>query len=75
MTNGELDSVSGNYSNTTDVVKGHDIFYRCLECQIVISSTSIDNIGCACGNVFIDKDSWRLIVANFNKLEVLRRGN
>jgi hypothetical protein len=65
--------VGNDYADTAEVPKGDNIWYRCTDCGKMISSVPDDNIGCECGNVFIDKDCWRLIVANTNKFEVLRR--
>jgi hypothetical protein len=39
----------------------------------VIPSVPDENIGCECGNVFIDKDSWRLVVVDLQKLEVVQK--
>ena len=64
--------VGGNYQDTSDVPKDDDLYYRCGECGVVIPSVPDDNVGCDCGNVFIDKDCWRLVVVDFKKFEVLR---
>ena len=73
MNNDTYKVVSANFKSTADVPKNGDIFYRCMECGEVIPSIPADNIGCKCGNVFIDKDCWRLIVVNLSKLEVVRK--
>ena len=62
-----------NYASTAAVPKDDDIFYRCDDCGDIIPSVPSHNIGCKCGNVFIDKDYWRLIVADLTKLSVLRK--
>jgi hypothetical protein len=64
-------AVGKNYKNTADVPKDDDIYYRCTDCGDVIPSVPDDNIGCKCGNVYIDKDWWRLVVVDFGKFEVL----
>lgn len=72
MINAEYELDSTNFKSTSDVPKDEDLFYRCTDCEAVIPSIPKDNIGCDCGNIFIDKDCWRLIVVNIDILEVLR---
>lgn len=69
----EYEIVSSGYKHTADVPKDDDLFYRCLDCGGIIPSVPSDNIGCNCGNVFIDKDCWRLVVVNLDKLEVIKK--
>lgn len=73
MINKEYEVVYVNFKSTSDVPKDVDLFYHCLDCGKVIPSVPDSNIGCDCGNIFIDKDCWRLIVANLAKLEVVRK--
>ena len=73
MTDDKFEVVASGFKCTSDVPKGEGLFYRCADCGVVIPSVPKDNIGCECGNVFIDKDYWRLIVVDPAKLEVLRR--
>ncbi len=73
MTSNEFEIVATKFKRTSDVPKDGDIFYRCAECGTVIPSVPADNIGCKCGNIFIDKDCWRLVVVDLTKLEVVRR--
>jgi len=65
--------VAANFQSTTDIPKDDDLFYRCTDCGAVIPSVPTDNIGCTCGNVFIDKDYWRLVVADLSKFEVVSK--
>lgn len=65
--------VGETYKNTADVPKDDDIYYRCTDCGDTIPSVPDSNIGCNCGNVYIDKDCWRLVVVDFVKLQVLRK--
>jgi hypothetical protein len=65
--------IGKNYKNTADVPKDDDIYYRCTDCGDIIPSVPDDNIGCKCGNIYIDKDWWRLVVVDFGKFEVLRK--
>ena len=69
----EYEFVASNFKSTADVPKDEHLFYRCGLCRDVIPSVPADNIGCECGNVFIDKDYWRLVVADLQNLEVVRR--
>jgi hypothetical protein len=73
MTDERYELVGTGYKKTADVPKDDDLFYRCTDCGVAIPSVPSDNVGCDCGNVFIDRDYWRLIVADITKLEVIRR--
>ena len=73
MTNGTYNVVASKFKNTSEVPRDDDVFYRCGECNSMVPSVPADNIGCGCGNIFIDKDSWRLMVVDISKLEVLRK--
>ena len=77
MNDCRFELLGDNYTDTSEVPKDEDIYYRCLECGEIIPSVPKDNIGCRCGNIFIDKDCWRLVVTDIRKLEVLvkRRKN
>jgi hypothetical protein len=33
-----------------------------VNCGVLVPSVPDDNIGCECGNVFIDRDCWRLVL-------------
>lgn len=72
MTNVAYDVLPLTFVTTADVPRDDDLFYRCQLCGGVIPSVPDDNIGCICGNVFIDKDTWRLIVVDLSQLQVLR---
>jgi hypothetical protein len=56
--------------NTSEAPKGKQTYYRCGKCGSVISSIPHKNIGCECGNIFIDKDYFRLSVEDYSKFEV-----
>jgi len=73
MSGDEYEVIANNFVRTSDVPKDEDIFYRCTECGSVFPSVPDDNIGCECGNVFIDKDYWRLIVVDLGKLEAVKK--
>lgn len=73
MIENEYELIGNGYMDAAGVPKDDDIFYRCKACGTMIPSVPDDNIGCECGNVFIDKDYWRLIVANMKQLEVVRK--
>lgn len=60
-------------TNTDQALKGKDIFYKCKLCDGVIPSEPKDNVGCECGNIFIDIDYFRLVIRDYRKLEFLRK--
>lgn len=68
-------TVGSNYKNTSDVPKAADMSYLCLDCGDIIPSIPKENIGCKCGNIFIDKDCWRLIIVDLTKLEAIKVNN
>ena len=60
-------------TDTSQVPKGKDIYYKCEICGCILPSLPKDNIGCRCGNIFIDIDVFRLAVKDYSKMQVLRR--
>lgn len=73
MSHYRYDLVTNNIKDTSEAPKDKDLFYRCRKCGGVIPSMPKDNIGCECGNVFIDVDFWRLAIKDYNMFEVVRR--
>ena len=72
--NGDIFQVVGSdFTRTSEIPKDQGLYYRCLDCGGIIPSVPAKNIGCECGNVFIDKDYWRLIIADLSKIEVVRK--
>lgn len=69
----EYDIVADNFKDTGEVPKDRDLFYRCRRCGGIIPSPPKDNVGCECGNVFIDIDTWRLAIMDFSIFEVVRK--
>lgn len=60
-------------ADTSEAPKGKDIYYKCLRCGGIIPSQPTDNVGCKCGNVFIDIDYFRLAIEDYRQFQVLRR--
>lgn len=52
--------------------KGSEIYYHCLACDALVPSQPSDNVGCDCGNIFIDIDYFRLAVRDFAHFEPVR---
>jgi hypothetical protein len=67
------DVIKNGIADTSQAPRGKDIFYRCTICGGVVSSIPPDNVGCACGNVFIDVDYARLSVRDYSKFQAVRR--
>jgi len=57
---------------TSEAVRGDDIFYKCLFCETMISSTPEDSVACKCRHITIDVDYARLHVHDFTKIQVLQ---
>ena len=63
--------VAQNLTDTSQVPKGKQFLYRCKSCGTIVPSIPQDNIGCQCGNFFIDIDYFRLAVRDFSTFEVV----
>ena len=59
-------------SDTSEALKGKDIYYKCMKCNELIPSQPNDNVGCKCGNIFIDVDTFRLIVQDYHEFQVVQ---
>jgi hypothetical protein len=75
MSRDEYDVVLSNIKDTNEAPKDKNLYYRCRKCGGVIPSIPRDNIGCECGNVFIDLDFWRLVIEDYSMFEVVKRRN
>ncbi len=64
--------VQDRVSDTSQAMKGRDIYYKCEACDGILPSQPKDNIGCSCGNVFVDIDYFRLSIKDYDKFMVLR---
>jgi hypothetical protein len=64
--------IASNLTDTSQAPKGRDVYYRCTRCTDVVASQPRDNIGCRCGNVFVDVDSFRLAVRDLSAFEAVR---
>ena len=73
MNSYKYDVIADNIKDTSEVPKDKDLFYRCKSCGGMIPSIPKDNVGCECGNIFIDIDFWRLAIKDYLSFEVLRR--
>lgn len=69
----EYETLEIRVRSERDAPRAGDIGYRCARCGGVIPSVPDDNVGCSCGNVFIDIDCVRLIVEDFAALQVVRK--
>lgn len=58
--------------DTAKAKRGRGIFYKCEKCGEMIYSVPKDNIGCKCGNVFIDVNYGRLAIDDYSKFIVLK---
>ena len=72
MKNLHFEVIGNGYTDTSQVPKDNDLLYRCTLCGAAIRSVPRESGGCNCGNIFIDKDYWRLIVVDFKHFEVVR---
>ncbi len=60
-------------ADTSEAPRGKGILYRCMQCGGVVPSDPRDNVGCSCGNIFIDIEYFRLAVRDYSKFQVVRK--
>lgn len=72
MTELAYDVVLDGLTDTSQAPKGRDIYYRCKLCGDIIPSQPKDNVGCKCGNVFIDVDAFRLAVKDYLQFQAVK---
>ena len=70
--NSEFKIIADHISGASHAPKGKGIFYRCMLCGDLVPSIPKDNIGCKCDNIFIDIDSFRLVVKDFSKFQAVQ---
>ena len=73
MSRGGYQVLMTGLRDTHDAPRDRDIFYRCRLCDGMIPSIPKDNVGCKCGNVFIDIDYFRLAVKDKTQFEAVRK--
>ena len=73
MTEFDFEIVARDLHDTAEAPRGPDLYYRCTRCDKAMPSQPDDNVGCECGNVFIDDDYHRLVVNDFSSFLVVRR--
>lgn len=64
--------IQKNLTDTRDFKRGQGIYYRCKLCGSLVNSIAKDNIGCDCGNIFIDFDYFRLSIEDYKSVEVVQ---
>jgi len=64
--------IADGISDTNEAPKGKNIYYKCMICGETIPSQPRDNIGCECGNIFIDIDYFRLWIKDYSRAQVLK---
>lgn len=65
--------LSERFDETTPIPRGRELFYECSTCGGIIPSQPSDNIGCSCGNVFVDVDAFRVAIEDYSNFRILRR--
>lgn len=70
---GKSEVINREVSDSSEAPKAKDIFYRCTECGVLVSSVPKENGGCQCGNIFIDIDYFRLAVRDYSKFEAVKK--
>jgi len=65
--------ISDKIKDTSEAMKGKDIYYKCTICGDIIPSVPNDNLGCQCGNIFIDVDYVRLAIDDYRHFLVIKK--
>ena len=73
MTKDKYTVIAENITDTSQAPKGKYIYYKCFLCGDLISSRPTDNIGCSCGNIFIDVDYFRLSIKDYSKFQAVKK--
>lgn len=73
MTSFVFKPVEITVTNEEDAPRAHDMYYECRLCRDKVPSQPSDNVGCSCGNIFIDTDYVRLAVEDFSQFSVVKR--
>ena len=73
MNNHEYEVIAENISDTSQAPKGKDVYYKCTLCGDIIPSQPKDNVGCKCGNIFIDIDYFRLAIRDYSMFQAVRK--
>jgi len=73
MKNLDYEVIAYDISDTSQAPKGKDVYYKCTLCGDIIPSQPNDNIGCKCGNIFIDIDYFKLAIKDYSKFQAVRK--
>ena len=52
--------------------KGSHYFYRCENCRVILPSNPDDPCECACGNIALDPEVFKMGVNDYKKFSVLK---
>ncbi|MCL6614015.1 MAG: hypothetical protein K6U03_05290 [Firmicutes bacterium] len=72
MNDEQFEIIQENIKDTSEAKKGKDIFYQCTICNDIIPSQPNKNLGCKCGNIFIDIDYFRLAIDDYMHFQVIK---
>lgn len=73
MTTRELIVLPDRFDERTPIPRGRDLYYQCGICSGVIPSQPKDNMGCACGNAFVDVDAFRVAIKDYSQFRILQK--
>ena len=72
MKNCDCVALKETFDETTSIPHGPDLFYECSTCGDLVPSEPEDNVGCSCGNVFVDIDAFRVAIEDYSQFRILR---
>ena len=67
-----LENDGVEYSLESKLPKGDEYYYRCMECRAILPSNPIEPVRCACRNIVLDPEMFKLRIDNYKKFNVLK---
>lgn len=60
------------YSLESKLPKGEEYYYQCMVCRTILPSNPIEPVRCACRNIALDPEMFKLRIDNYKKFNVLK---
>jgi hypothetical protein len=70
--NNDYDQESIDFNPADGYPAGPNLYYKCLQCGILVPSYPAENIGCECRNIFIDVESGRISIKKNEGIRLIR---
>lgn len=60
------------YDIDVEKPKGLSFYYKCEFCRVILPSNPDEPCECACGNIVLDPEMFKMSVRNYKKFTVLQ---